>query len=563
MKRLLKNARVWILLIFLVLAIVSINPSSQEGVAIRGVTPESSAADAGVNSPAKNSRPLDYEVIRSINGVRVKTVSDYFDATANLEVNETVSMVTDQSSYFMTVQPLVHINQTGDTVTEEVTETIEEEINGTIVTRNVTSLITVNETISTVIGVKDLGLSVSDAATSNIRRGLDLEGGVRVLLQPEEQVDQETLDRVKDGLEQRLNAFGLNDVVIRVSGDLSGNDFILVEIAGMQKEEVESIIASQGKFEAKINESVVFRGGEDITYVCRSADCSGIDPYQGCQAFSDGTQCTFFFTIQLTPEAAQTHADITRELTLVPGQSGGSYLSQPLDLYLDGQLMNSLQIGASLRGRAETTIQISGAGVGVSREQAVLNALEEMHQLQAILETGSLPVKLDVVKIDSLSPVLGREFLRNALMTGLIALVAVGALIFIRYRTWKVAVPAVVASLCEVVLLLGVAALFGTNIDLAAIAGIIIVVGTSVDHQIVIADELLSKEEKNSKLKIKDAFFIIMAAFFTTFVAMVPLWFAGAGILKGFALTTIYGVSIGVFITRPAYAAVVEILLRK
>ena len=561
--KLLKNFRVWILLIFLVFAIISISPSNQEGVAIRGVTPESAADDGGLFSPAKNSRPLDYEVILSVNGNRVKNVNEYYAAVEDLVANDTISIRTDQTSYFLTVQPEVEIIPTNNTITREVEEVIQEDVNGTVVNKTVVRTITENETITNVIGVQDLGLSVSDAATSNIRKGLDLEGGVRVLLQPDEQVDQETMDRVKDGLEQRLNAFGLNDVVIRVSGDLSGNNFILVEIAGMQKDEVESIIASQGKFEAKINDSVVFRGGEDITYVCRSADCSGIDPYQGCQAYSEGTQCTFFFTIQLTPEAAQRHADITRELALVPGGNGNSYLSDPLNLFLDGQLMNSLQIGASLRGRAETTIQISGAGAGVSRDAAVLNALEEMKQLQAIMETGSLPVKLSVVKIDSLSPVLGREFLKNAFLTGMIALVAVGAMIFIRYRTWKIAVPAVTASFCEVILLLGLASLFGTNIDLAAIAGIIIVVGTSVDHQIVIADELLSKNEKNSKLKIKDAFFIIMAAFFTTLVAMVPLWFAGAGILKGFALTTIYGVSIGVFISRPAYAAVVEILLRK
>jgi len=561
--KILKNFRVWLLIIFLFFAFISISPNGQEGVAIRGITPDSSADDAGIFSPSKNSRPLDYEVILSVNSVRVKNVNEYYAAVENLAANETISIRTDQTSYFLTVQPQVEIIQTNNTITREIEELIQEEVNGSTINTTITSTITENETITNIIGIRDIGLSVSDAATSNIRKGLDLEGGVRVLLQPEEQVDQETMDRVKDGLEQRLNAFGLNDVVIRVSGDLSGNSFILVEIAGMQKDEVASIIGSQGKFEARINDSVVFRGGEDITYVCRSADCSGIDPYQGCQAYSEGTQCTFFFTIQLTPEAAQNHADITGKLALVPGQGGNSYLSSPLDLFLDGQLMNSLQIGASLRGRAETTIQISGAGAGISRDAAVLNALEEMKQLQAVLETGSLPVKLDVVKIDSLSPVLGREFLKNAFSTGILALVAVGGMIFIRYRTWKVAVPAVIASFCEVILLLGIASLFGTNIDLAAIAGIIIVVGTSVDHQIVIADELLGSSQKNAKLRIKDAFFIIMAAFFTTLVAMVPLWFAGAGILKGFALTTIYGVSIGVFITRPAYAAVVEILLRK
>jgi len=44
---------------------------------------------------------------------------------------------------------------------------------------------------------------------------------------------------------------------------------------------------------------------------------------------------------------------------------------------------------------------------------------------------------------------------------------------------------------------------------------------------------------------------------------MVPLIFAGAGLLKGFAIITIIGVSIAVFITRPAYANVIEILLKE
>ena len=59
-----------------------------------------------------------------------------------------------------------------------------------------------------------------------------------------------------------------------------------------------------------------------------------------------------------------------------------------------------------------------------------------------------------------------------------------------------------------------------------------------------------------------NAFFIIMAAYFTTCAGMLPLWFAGAGLLKGFAFTTLVGISIGVFIARPAYAAIIEQLLK-
>jgi len=126
----------------------------------------------------------------------------------------------------------------------------------------------------------------------------------------------------------------------------------------------------------------------------------------------------------------------------------------------------------------------------------------------------------------------------------------------------------IVTMLAEIVLILGMAAFIGWNLDLAAIAGILVAVGTGVDDQIVILDEVSHREKErerrmNWKDRMKRAFFIIMAAYFTTVVAMVPLLWAGAGLVKGFALTTILGVTLGVFVTRPAFAAVAEVVMEK
>ena len=124
----------------------------------------------------------------------------------------------------------------------------------------------------------------------------------------------------------------------------------------------------------------------------------------------------------------------------------------------------------------------------------------------------------------------------------------------------------IITSIVESVALLGVAAIIGWNLDLAAIAGIIIAVGTGINDQIVITDEILKGELKmifNWKERIKNAFFIITGSYFTLFVAMLPLIFAGAGLLKGFAITTLIGASIGVFISRPVYAKLVEITLKE
>lgn len=549
MNPLLKNPRMIILAIAVLLALLAISPSLQEGVAIRHVDKDSAASLAGIANPTKNTRPLGYEVITSINGEHIKDIEDYHNAISSLSPNETISIRTSESSYFVVVEPEIEINFTGE----------QETITRNVTVDNTTQTISevVNKTISTVIGAKDIGISVTNAPSTNIRKGLDLEGGVRVLLEPSEPVDEEILNQVKEGLEERLNVFGLSDVVIRTSSDLQGANYILIEMAGIQPGEIKDIIEGQGHFEARIANQTAFSGGDDISYVCRSADCSGIDPQRGCSSEGGETFCSFFFSITISPEAAQRQANLTRNLNVIT-ENGNSYLSEKLQLYLDGELVDELNIGVELKGRPSTQIQISGSGFGPSRETAVDDALGNMHQLQAVLETGSLPVSMQIVKIDNLSPILGKEFLESAFIMAIVAILAVGLVVYIRYRTLYIAIPIMLTNVFEIILLLGVAAVFGTNIDLAAIAGIIIVVGTGVDHQIMIADEVRRKEIHSTKQKVKNAFFAITAAFFTTAVAMIPLWFAGAGILKGFAITTLYGITLGVFITRPAFGAVLE-----
>ncbi|MFH0936574.1 MAG: protein translocase subunit SecD, partial [Candidatus Woesearchaeota archaeon] len=105
------------------------------------------------------------------------------------------------------------------------------------------------------------------------------------------------------------------------------------------------------------------------------------------------------------------------------------------------------------------------------------------------------------------------------------------------------------------------------NLDVASIAGIIVAVGTGVDDQIVITDEVLKGSVQsryyNWKEKIKRAMFIVFSAYAATLAAMFPLFFAGAGLIRGFAVTTIIGISVGVFLTRPAYASIVENLLEE
>lgn len=575
-KQMIRNIRIIVLLVFMLFALIAIHPNPYaEGVAIRAVAPNSSAMNAGISSPKQTDTPMSRERILEINSIKIKTVADYFEHTSGLRPNTTVHMTTSRDTYVLRTQPIIHIDYLDDYEEKNITETVL--VNKTFLNKtsgeefvkevedNITKTVQVQKTKSTVIGTEDLGITVYEAPKSNIRRGLDLQGGSRVLLKPKEKISEEEAKDVLDSIDKRLNIYGLTDIIVRKAGDLSGNQFFIIEIAGAAESEAIDLVSKQGKFEAKIGNETVFLGGEDVRDVCTRADCSGIDPYRPCGQSGAQWFCNFRFSIALSPEAAERQAELTKDLGVVV-ENGQEYLTQDLVLYLDDSLQDSLRIGADLRGKAVTDIQISGSGTGATQQDAILNALDNMKELQTILKAGSLPVKLEIVKTDTISPVLGEEFTKNALMIGLAAIAAIGIVVFVRYRKLKIVIPMILTPICEVLILVGFAALIGWNLDLAAIAGIIIVLGTGVDHTIIIADETLSGQTEHIfdwKKRFKKAFFIIMAAYTTTFVAMIPLMFAGAGLLRGFAFTTIVGVSIGVFIVRPAFAAVVEILLKE
>jgi len=569
-KKIFTNLRVIILLAVILFAVVAVNPHPfNKGVTIRNVILNSSASLAGIESPKPTASPMSKERIISINNKPINNVLDYYSFEASLKQNRTVSIKTDRGTYRLITKyktETIVLNETiNETITHEVDVT--EIVNGTKVNKtiNKTEVITVPKTITKVYNDSiDLGIRVYNAPTTNIRKGLDLQGGTRVLLEPEEKISTDEMEIVLSNIKQRLNVYGLSDIVVRTTADLSGNQYILIEIAGVNEEEVKELVARQGKFEAKIGDNIVFKGGNDIPYICRSADCSGIDPNTGCSQTNGQWFCRFRFSISLSPEAAERQAELTENLDIVTeGQQ--DYLNETLDLYLDNQHVDSLNIGAELKGRAITDIQISGSGMGTTEQAALFESLKNMKRLQTILITGSLPVKLNIVKTDAISPALGEKFVKNAFFIGFLAIVGVSLIVFLIYRRIEISLSIIITVIAEVILILGVAALIGWNIDIAAIAGIIIAIGSGVDDQIVISDELLRKEQQiffNWKQRIKNAFFIIMAAYFTTVVAMLPLMRAGAGLLKGFAITTIIGISVGVFITRPAFAAVVEILLK-
>ncbi|MGO9387232.1 MAG: SecDF P1 head subdomain-containing protein [Methanobacterium sp.] len=406
-----------------------------------------------------------------------------------------------------------------------------------------------------------LVISVASISISGITEGLDLKGGSSIQIELQQPVNTTTMDTVINVLNKRLDVFGVKDVQVRPSG----NQSVLVEVAGVQPQDVANLVGTPGKFDATIGNQTVLLGSDIVTV----------------QAYTvEGNTWSVPFTI--TTAAANNFAQAAK------GKAG-----QPVNMYLDNNLVSSPQLDPGLaNGVASTDVEVSGTAASAAAAQT------QAKNIQTILQSGSLPVQVSIAGVSSVSAELGNEFVNGALIAGLAALIVISAVILYRYRTPILVIPIIFTSLSELVLILGVASIIHWNIDLAAIAGIIAAIGTGVDDQIIITDEVLKgnrefnistptqksrrskradkkkgkkgkSEDKKVKvsrritgfrLRIRSAFFIIYASAATLIAAMLPIAYvgystgSGLGVLVGFAFTTIIGVLIGIFITRPVYA---------
>jgi preprotein translocase subunit SecD len=565
--------KLWVLIFFLIVAAIAINPLMMfdHGVLIKSVESNSTAYNEGL---------MQGEVIKSVNGHSISSLADFSNATSQIfnltpaefkvEILENNVLKDYQSALDFDVDgnltiisiynANVSINSTLKKINDEsITSKAEfDEIKLKTLTR---LTITTNKRDHLLFASR-IDFTIAELPKSNLKAGLDLQGGAKALVKPEKKLTSAEMADLIRVTKERLNVYGIADIVVRSATDLSGNTYMVVEVAGATPKELQELIGQQGKFEAKIGNETVFIGGKKhITSVCKNdPSCAAI---RECQDTSSGSYCSFDFSIYLSEEAAKRQANITDTLSINITSSGDRILSKNFDLYLDDKLVDTLQISAELKGKVTTQVSIRGSGTGKDKTEAYANAEANMAKLQTLLITGSLPFKLEIVKLDSISPLLGKQFVNNILFAALLAAIGVAVVVFARYRKLSLTLPVIFTVLAEIFIILGMAALIRWNLDLVSIAGIIAAIGTGVDAQVIIIDESRKTHEYSMKERIKRAFFIILGSFSTVFVAMLPLFWAGAGMMKGFALTTILGACIGVFITRPAFADFINQIVKE
>ena len=199
---------------------------------------------------------------------------------------------------------------------------------------------------------------------------------------------------------------------------------------------------------------------------------------------------------------------------------------------------------------------INGPAQGDTPQARALDAIKKERELESILKGGALPVHITIGSKTLIPAPLGAEFLRLSLIGIVFSLLAISLMVAIRYRHFQIVLPMICISVAELVILIAILGSF--TIDLSAMAGIMAAIGVGIDAQIVVTDELLKKEE-DAKKRMEKAFSIITTSVMVAVVAMLPLLLmSGLVEIIGFATSTILGSVLGLFISRPAYGAIVE-----
>jgi len=188
----------------------------------------------------------------------------------------------------------------------------------------------------------------------------------------------------------------------------------------------------------------------------------------------------------------------------------------------------------------------------------------EARDLAKILEFGAVPVRFDVATVQTVSPTLGEDSLRAALISGLIGVLLVILFFFFYYRLLTIVVLGglVVSGALLWSVISYISRSNGLALTLSGAAGIIVSIGVTVDSYVVFFERLKDDLHAGKSLKgsaqrsFQAAFRTILAAEAVSFLGALVLWYLTVGSVRGFAfflgLSTLTDVIVAYYFTRPA-----------
>ena len=392
----------------------------------------------------------------------------------------------------------------------------------------------------------------------NIKLGLDLQGGMHLLLEveiekiPEDMDKEEAIIRALEILRNRIDQFGVSEPFIARQGDR----WIVIQLPGIDDpKRAIDLIGKTALLEFRLVSDVelpiededapegmeVLIDRDDIRYlVNKEADLTGAS-LKTARVNIGGDFNRPHIAFSLKPDAAREFERLT-----------GSNIDRRLAIVLDRVVQSAPVIRSRIPG-----------GEGIIEGNFTMDTARD---LAIILRAGALPAPVKIVEKRVVGPTLGKDSI-SAGATAM-AFGFIGVLLFMVLYYKKAGVIADIALVLNILFLMGAMAYFRFTLTLPGIAGIILIIGMAVDSNVLIFERI--REElalgKTPRVAIdigySKAITTILDANITTLIAAAFLFQFGTGPIKGFAITLSIGIVASMFtaivVTKTIFEVITE-----
>ncbi len=401
-----------------------------------------------------------------------------------------------------------------------------------------------------VLALLILGGSVAVALTQEPRLGLDLRGGVQMVVETQDsetvQADAEATKRTLEVLRGRVDALGVAEPTLVQSGD----NRIIVELPDLEDpREAERVIGqtAQLSFHPVVDVAGPNQKPEDGQRILQDESGQRLvlgpvavpgDLVSGSDPGNDPSQGTgWYVTVDFRGSEGRTAwRNLTAEAACAPMGSPQRRIAIVLDrdIISSPEVVSEIQCGVGMPGGST---QITGNFTA-----------EEARNLAILIEGGALPVPVKIIEQRLVGPTLGADAIDASMKAGVIGLIITGLFIAIVYRLMGVLATFALATYA----LISFAALtaLGATLTLPGLAGFVLAIGMAIDANVLIferAREEYSASEKGGLVGalttgFNKAWSAIIDSNVTTLLAAGLLFFLASGPVRGFGVTLSIGV---------------------
>ena len=404
--------------------------------------------------------------------------------------------------------------------------------------------------------------------------GLDLRGGSQLTIQvkPTEQVKEikpADLDAVRRVIEGRVNGLGVSEPLVLTAG----NNQVIVQLPGVNDPiQAERVLGGTAQLDFRkqkpgtearlqierqqLREKIAKR--DELR---KSPDVSAIERNQADLKATNTAIAELFEKTELSGQNLKdaypgaTNSQNVWDVALQFDQRGGELFAElTKSIAGTGRTLGIFLDGAPISANFAYSVDAKYAQTGINGGAAVIEGnfpIETARDLAIQLKGGALPFPVEVVENRTVGATLGRDSIQSSIYAGLGGLSLVLIFMVVYYR-----LPGLIADtslIIYTILTLAAFNLLGVTLTLPGIAGFILSIGMAVDANILIF-ERTREELKAGKTLYRSvesgfyrAFSSILDSNVTTLIACGALFWLGAGLVKGFALTLALGVMISMF----------------